>query len=62
MDEVRRLTAEMEAEEQGLLERRTAEADARVRRALGTVVLLSGFTLLTVFIRRLTALCCSGRL
>ena len=52
MDEVRRLTGEMEAEEQGLLERRAAVADGRVRRSAGTVVLLAAFALLAVVIGR----------
>jgi BASS family bile acid:Na+ symporter len=54
MDEVRRLTGAMEAEEQDLLERRAAAADGRVRRSAGTVILLAAFALVAVVIRRLT--------
>lgn len=51
MDEVRRLMAEMEAEEQGLLERRAEAADGRVRRSAGTVILLAAFALVAVVAR-----------
>jgi len=53
MDRVRRLMSEMEVEEQGLLERRTAESDARVSRALATVVVVSCLVLVSFFARRL---------
>ncbi|QJW99867.1 CHASE3 domain-containing protein [Frigoriglobus tundricola] len=55
MDEVRRLTREMEEEEQGLLERRADAADGRVRRSVGTVVLLAAFAVLSVALRRFGA-------
>ena len=52
MDEVRRLTGKMEAAEQGRLERRAEAADARVRRSVGTVILLAAFAVLSVALRR----------
>ncbi|MDY3563142.1 CHASE3 domain-containing protein [Gemmata sp. JC673] len=55
MDEVRRLTGEMEAAEQGLLEARAEAADARVRRSGGTVILLAAFAVLSVALRRFDA-------
>jgi len=55
MDDIRRLMADMEAEEQRLLEERTAESDTRVRRALATVVLLTCGVLIYSFLRRLVA-------
>jgi bile acid:Na+ symporter, BASS family len=55
MDEIRRLVGEMEAEEQELLERRTAEFDARVSRSLGMVVVVTCIVLVSFFVKRLIA-------
>ena len=55
MDQIRRLMGEMEGEEQGLLERRTAEFDARVGRSLGMVVVVTCIVLVSFFVRRLIA-------
>ena len=49
------LLADMETEEQRLLEQRTAESDTRVRRALATVVFLTCGMLLYSFLRRVRA-------
>ncbi|HEX4607858.1 MAG TPA: CHASE3 domain-containing protein [Urbifossiella sp.] len=52
MDELRRLTGAMEAEERGLLERRVEAADGRVRRSAGTVILLASFALVAAVVCR----------
>jgi BASS family bile acid:Na+ symporter len=55
MDGIRRVMGEMEGEEQGLLERRTAEFDARLGRSLGMVVVVTCIVLVSFFVRRLVA-------
>ena len=53
MADLRQALDEMEEHEEARLEKRTAESDARVARALATVVLLSCVLLLYNFLRRL---------
>lgn len=55
IDEVRRVMGEMEAEEQGLLERRAEEFDARLGRSLGMVIVAACIILVAFFVRRLAA-------
>jgi len=53
MAEVRQAMDDMEEHEEARLEQRTADSDARVARALATVVLLSCVLLIHTFLRRL---------
>jgi len=55
MDDIRRLMADMEAEEQRLLQVRTIEADKRVRLTLTMLVLATCLVLVFSFVRRLVA-------
>ena len=55
MDEIRRLMADMESEEQGLLQVRTIEADTRVRLTLTMLVLVTCVLLGLSFVRRIIA-------
>jgi CHASE3 domain sensor protein len=53
MGAVREVMDDIEEHEESRLEQRTAESDARVARALGTVVLMSVVLLVYTFVRRL---------
>jgi CHASE3 domain sensor protein len=55
MDEIRHLVADMKAEEQGLLQVRTMEADTRVRLTLTKLVLAMCLALVFSYVRRLLA-------
>jgi CHASE3 domain sensor protein len=55
MDEIRHLMGDMEAEEQGLLQVRTMEADTRVRLTLTKLVLAMCLALVFSYVRRLVA-------
>jgi CHASE3 domain sensor protein len=55
MDDIRRLMAEMEAEEQRLLRSRTDEAEARVRLTLTMLVLATCVVLIVTYVRRFIA-------
>ena len=61
MDEIRRLMADMEAEERELLQARTMEADTRVFLTLTMLVLATCFVLVFSFVRRIvTERACVG--
>jgi CHASE3 domain sensor protein len=53
MDEIRHLMADMEAEEQGLLQARTLQAETRVRLTLTKLVLATCLALVFSYVRRL---------
>jgi CHASE3 domain sensor protein len=55
MDEIRRLMTAMEAEERGLLQVRTMEADTRVFLTLAMLVLATCLVLVFSFVRRMVA-------